>query len=293
VSDAVAQLEKLAPGYIVSEKPEKHEQFEVAGPKSVRVTATNSAGVVVADFVIGKSTPDWRGVYVRMPADSNDVMKVDANFRHNFVKDDTKPGAWRDKVIYAKEPKDVRKIEVALADETIVFERKLSPSKEAGKENELVATDDDEWTITAPITHTLDKYTGGSLARNIATLKCDGFATDKSAADAGLETPEAKVKATLADGSALEIEIGKEDAGKLYARKPGGEVLTVASYYLSNFKKKSTEWKPPEPPPAPPADATIPTDGTTPPAPAGDGTAPPAESTGGGTAPPAGSTGGG
>lgn len=290
VLDAVAQLEKLAPGYIVSEKVEKHEQFEVAGKNAVSVKATNSAGIVVADFVLGKTTPDWRGVYLRVPADSRDVMKVDTSFRHNFVKNDTNPGAWRDKVVYKAEPKDVRKIEVALAAETIVFERKLSPSKEAGKENELVATDDDEWSITAPIQHPLDKYTGGSLARNIATLKCDGYVSDKSAADAGLEPPEAKVKATLADGSVLELELGKDDAGKTFARKPGGELLSIATYLVSNFKKKSTDWKPPAPAPDPATDAGAPpADDTTPPAPTGDGTSPPA--TGDGTSPPA--TGGG
>ena len=32
--DAVNQLEKLAPGYVVSEQPEKHEQFEVAGKRA-------------------------------------------------------------------------------------------------------------------------------------------------------------------------------------------------------------------------------------------------------------------
>lgn len=270
VSDAVAQLEKLAPGYIVSEKPEKHEQFEVAGKNAVRVKATNSAGNVVADFTLGKTTPDWRGVYLRVPADSQDVMKVDSSFRHNFVKNDTNPGAWRDKVVFKSEPKDVRKIEVVLKDETLVMERKLSPSKEAGKENELVATDDDEWSITSPIQHVLDKYTGSSLARNIATLKCDGYVNDKSAADAGLEPPEAKVKATLADGTALELELGKDDAGKTFARKPGGEMLSISTYLVSNFKKKSTEWKPPEPPAeTPPTDPAAPPTETPPPA--GDG----------------------
>lgn len=270
VSDAVAQLEKLAPGYIVSEKPEKHEVFEVAGKNAVRVKATNSAGLLVADFVIGKTTPDWRGVYVRMPADSQDVMKVDTSMRHNFVKDDTKPGAWRDKVVFKADPKEIRKFEVAFKDETLVIERKLSPSKEAGKENELVATDDDEWSITAPIQHALDKYTGSSLARNFATLKCDAYVSDKSAVDAGLEPPEVNVKATLADGSTLVLDLGKEEAGKIFARKSGGEIVSVASYQLSNFKKKSTDWSPPPPPVeiAPPTDGSAPpTDGSAPPSP--------------------------
>ncbi len=258
--NAVQELERLAPGYIVAEKPEKHEQFEVAGKNAVEVTATNSAGVTVANFIMGKTTPDFRGVYVRTPPTSTDVMKVDSNIRPMFCKDDTKVGAWRDKSLFSAEPKDIRSFELTRADETISIERVLQPSKEKGKEGQLVASDDDTWNVTKPITASLDKFTGGTMARNLATLKADGFApADKTAKDCGLEPPVVKVVAKLEKGDTLELEIGKDDSGKVYARKPGGEIVTVQAYQLYNFQKKSSDFKPPEPPKTdPPANVPAP-----------------------------------
>lgn len=275
---AATQLEKLAPGFIVSEKAEKHEQFDVAGKNAVEVMATNTAGVKVAHFVIGKTTADWRSSYVRTPAESPDVLKLATDIRHTFCREDTKLGAWRDKTIFTADAKNLRKIELVRSDETIVIERQLTPSTEKGKEGQLVATDDDVWKITAPFALDLEKYMASAMARNLATLTCDGFASaEQKPADLGLDPPQVKVKGTLADGSTLEIELGNEDAGKTWARRPGGEVFQAMSYKLSNLVKKSADFKPPEPPKADPA-AAPPADGSVPPS----GGAPPATSDGAG-----------
>lgn len=263
---AATQLEKLAPGFIVSEKSEKHEQFDVAGKNAVEVSATNTAGVKVAHFVIGKTTADWRNSYIRTPAESTDVLKLATDIRHTFCREDTKLGAWRDKTIFTADAKNLRKIELVRSDETIVIERQLTPSTEKGKEGQLVATDDDVWKITAPFALDLEKYMASAMARNLATLTCDGFASaDQKPADLGLEPPLVKVKGTLADGSALELELGKEDAGKTWARRPAGEAFQAMSYKLSNMVKKSAEFKPPEAPTTDPAAGTTPADGSTPP----------------------------
>jgi hypothetical protein len=58
-----------------------------------------------------------------------------------------------------------------------------------------------------------------------------------------------KVLAKLDDGSALELEIGNEEDGKVFARKPGGERVTVATYQLFNFRKTVADFKPPAPEP--------------------------------------------
>lgn len=271
---AAEALGKLKPGAIVSDNKEKHEAFDVAGKNAVAITAKTNTGSEAGKLVLGKSTPDWSGCYVLYPPDSNDVMLVKDNVRHIFARGDNQPGSWRDKTIFKAEDKDVRGFEIVRADETLEFERVLSPSKEAGKENEKVATDDDEWKLVKPFEQTLDKFTGSAMARNFASLSCDSFHQGKETpAELQLDPPKHKITAKLADGSTLVLEVGKEDGGSVFARKAGGtEIYKIASYRLFNFTKKAADFKP-TPPPEPPK----PPEPGTPPAPEVPPTDKPAE----------------
>ncbi len=270
VKEAVESIGQIPNGNIVSTNPSKHEDFEVAGKKAIEVSAKTNSGEEVAKFVVGKSTSDFRGVYVRTPPDSNDVIYATKNVHHLFDRDDNKAGAWRDKTIFKSDAKQMREVEIVKPDETILVQRQLAapaPDPNASQPatpKEPVATDDDDWKVVKPVEGLMNRYTGNSIATTIADLKCEGFApADKKPADMGLEPPEARVTMKLADGSALTFEIGKEENGKRWVRVPGRtDVYQVMSYRLFNFLKKGSEFpeKKPEPIPAPtpaskPADA--------------------------------------
>lgn len=283
LADALARMK---PGHVVSENPAKHEDFEVAGTKAVRVSAKSTGGQTVGPFILGKTTPDWKGVYVRFPADSNDVMLVTSNVRSTFVRDENKKGGWRDKSIFKADAKNVREFEIVRAEETILVRRELKPAEE-GKEP--AATDEDDWKVVQPIEGKMSRYSANSMATTIASLSCDSYYTgDQKPADLKLEPPEARVTAKLADGSALVLEIGSEDSYRRYARVPGrDEVFQVSSGRLYEFLKKSADMveKPPEPPASAPAADTAP---ATEPGSGGDSNAAPAAPATGGDAPPAG-----
>src|SRR5690606_23202428 len=69
VRTALEALAGLAPGPVVSENAAKHVDFGVAGRDAIEVIAKDAAGAEVARFVLGSTTSDWRGAYVRFPAD--------------------------------------------------------------------------------------------------------------------------------------------------------------------------------------------------------------------------------
>ncbi len=274
VKQAVESLAQIPNGIIVSANPAKHADFDVAGKNAIEVTAKTNSGEEVARFVVGKNTSDFRGVYLRSPADASDVILVAKNVHHVFDKDDNARGAWRDKTIFKSDAKQVREFEIVKADETIVVQRQLTtpPAPTPTDPNASqpaapaapaapVATDDDDWKVVKPVEGLMNRYTGNSLATTVAELKCDGFAPgDKKLSDLGLEPPEARVTAKLADGSTLVFEIGKEEDSKRYVRVPDrSDVYRVMSYRLFNFVTKGAEFpeKKPEAASAP-AGETVP-----------------------------------
>ncbi|MFH0944760.1 MAG: DUF4340 domain-containing protein [Planctomycetota bacterium] len=239
IQSAVSALSKLKPGNIVSENPAKHADFEVVGEKAIEVTAVTSGGSEVVHFILGKTTPNWRGAYVRYPVDSDDVMLVETNIRSTFDRDGGKPGAWRDKKIFDADVKLIRGLEVVKPGETVRIERKLTESTEAGKEGELSATDQDDWNVVEPVAGKMSRYSANSLASTIAKLRADAFVEGgKPAAELGLDPAEAKVTARLETGEPLVFEIGKEVESKRYVRVPGNDdVYQIASYRLLDLLK--------------------------------------------------------
>ena len=243
VQSAVGALSKLKPGSIISENPGKHADFDVEGENAIEVVATSSSGAVVARFILGKTTPNWRGVYVRYPIDSDDVMLVETNIRTSFDKSGGKRGAWRDKTIFKSDSKLVRSVEIVKPEESVVIERQLSESTEEGKQGQLLATDDDEWNLLQPVEGKLSRYTANSMASAVALLKADSFVDEtKAPAELGLDPAEAEVTIKLAAGEPLVFRIGKEVDSKRYVQVPGqSDIYQVASFRLFDFLKKGEE----------------------------------------------------
>lgn len=243
VQTALTALDGLKPGNVVSENPAKHQDFDVAGENAIEVTARSSSGTELARLILGKTTPDWRGVYLRYPAESDDVMLVRNNIRNTFDKDGGAPGAWRDKTVFQADSRAIREFEIVRPEETVIIQRQLAASMEEGKEGELIATDEDDWKVIQPVEGLMSRYAGNNLARVTATLKCDGFVSDAgSLAEVGLDPPEARVTARMADGSSLVFAIGKERDSKRIIKVPDrDDLFTVPAFQLLTFLKKGEE----------------------------------------------------
>ncbi len=239
VNGALRALGDLKPGNVVSENRAKHEEFGVAGDDAIEVTAKNGAGQVLAEFVLGRSTPDWRGVYVRYPKDADDVMLLRANIRTTFDRGGGEPGAWRDKTVLRVDATAIRSIEIVKKDETVRIERQLTESTEKGNEGALLATAQDDWKVVQPVVGMMSRYAGNALAATIAELRADGFVPiGTNLVDIGLDPPVARVTATLEGGDTRVFEIGDEQDKVRTLRVPGqDDVYRVASYRVFEFLK--------------------------------------------------------
>lgn len=245
VRSALSALAGLRPGSVVSENPAKHQDFDVAGERALLVTARDAGGQVVARLTLGKSTADWSGVYARQPPESDDVMLLRSNIRSLFDRDGGKAGAWRDKTLFNADPRTVREVEITKPAETIVVKRQLAASLEPGREGELVASDDDDWLVVAPVEGLMSRYQGNSLATTAASLRAEGFADGaRSLAELGLDPPLARVTVRRAGGDPLVFDVGNEEEGKRFVRAAGvgdGDVALVASFRLAVYLKEGKE----------------------------------------------------
>ncbi|MGE5672203.1 MAG: DUF4340 domain-containing protein, partial [Fibrobacterota bacterium] len=97
-ANVVIALEKLASmkkGDKASANAEKQAIFEVDTVKGTSIEVFNTTGKSLGTFIIGKSTPDNNGNFVRMIG-SNDVYTVGGNIGDAFFTDMTR---WRNKLI--------------------------------------------------------------------------------------------------------------------------------------------------------------------------------------------------
>jgi hypothetical protein len=251
-ADVMRALGSMKPGKIVSENRAKHADFQVDGEQGVLVTATDDAGREVARFVLGKSTPNWSGVYVRYPADGDDVMLVDGNVRHSFTRGDNQPGAWRDRTVLSFDSRRLRWIEIAAPDETIRLERVVAGD---------AASDDDEWRMTAPVEGPVNRFAANAMAFTLSELQAERHHFGgEPLASLGLDPPHVRVTIGLDGGETLALQIGTEVDGRVrHVRLPEGEdVFLVPSVKLYGFLRPSAEMleKAPESPAAPAAPAS-------------------------------------
>lgn len=244
VRTALVAMAGLAPGPVVSENAANHVDFGVAGGEAIEVVARDAAGTELARFVLGTTTSDWRGAYVRWPHDADEVMLVPGNVRTSFDKAGGRRGAWRDKTILTGDPLAVRTVTIDKPDaERIVLERQLLPSTEEGREGELLPTDQDDWILVAPTEGLISRYAGNSMAATLADLEADGFHFGgESLEKLGFAPAVARVEATLADDRKVILEIGAEADARRYVRVSGqDDVFVVPSYRLFGFLEEAVD----------------------------------------------------
>jgi hypothetical protein len=235
----------------VSDNPAKRGAYEV-DDDGLKVKVEGTEGVLLAQWVIGKSGPDFLSTYVRKE-DSDEVFLLDQSLRRIFVR--VGPRQWRDKAIFRLSGPDITKMQWSREGKTVALE-----ADAAGN-----------WTLTAPATAPAQRDEAEALRNALSTLMSDDFAAGVSPAAAGLDAPYARMEFALRDGTRHTLEVGKEnDRSQRHARRGGSDTVFLVNNFRINTVFKSAEELQAPPPQAEAGAAAAP-----PPAPAsGPATAP-------------------
>jgi hypothetical protein len=217
IKDIVANLKDLKIESQVNLKLDdevrKDKQLDPA--HGVRVVASKGADKKVDDL-FGKSGTAGQLVVVGSKADAVWAAKGYSAF------------------LYTKEPKDFRDKEIAKFDDASASQ--VTVTNAHGTLSFTKAGD--AWAATfdkKPIPR-FDQEKVKDLLRAYKALSADDFGDGKSAAETGLDKPDATVNIRLADGKVHEILVGKVSAGtNRWAKRSSDETI----YQITNY---ASEW---------------------------------------------------
>jgi hypothetical protein len=229
-ANVVIALEKLAgmkKGDKVSANAEKQAIFQVDTVKGTSIEVFNTTGNSLGMFVIGKTTPDNNGNFVRMIG-SNDVYAVGGNIGDAFFTDMTR---WRNKLI-------------------LNFDKSLVTSlilvKKDGKTISMTKADSGNvWNIVAPekAPAKFDQVDG--ILEALSRYSTSNF-QDTAIADtvSGFNKPELSITIGFKAGS-KKITFGAKRAdNKIYAIVDGREqIYLVNDFEVASFNKEIKDLK--------------------------------------------------
>ena len=214
----------------VSNNPEKQAEFEVDST-GVEAKLMDENDKLLAHLFVGKTTPGFLSSYVR-PADSNDVYVAQGYLQSVFNKGTR---TWKDRTIFDFNKGNVTELNISSPEETV----------------ELRLDANGIWQMLKPETAAANTTEVDTLLTTFSGLNTDDFAEATDAlSDYGLDTPQSVISAALNDGTTATLYIGKEEEGKLYAKRDDKE--TVFRLFKSNVDrliKKSDTLKAEAPPP--------------------------------------------
>jgi hypothetical protein len=189
----------------------RYAEFELEDDKAVRVTAFKG-GDKALDAIFGKTGS--RGQMFRAP--DRDGVFIAKNYTGYQYQRDVKD--WRDRDLLKFEDGNVISVAIARPQGTLSFSK-----------------NDDKWTATVkgkPLAD-FDAEKIKDMLRSYKSLTAEDFADGKSAADTGLDKPEATVTITLKDnGGTIKLSFGKTSTGTArYAQKEGSpQVYTLSAW---------------------------------------------------------------
>lgn len=230
-------------GNVVSKSPEKRSLFEVDST-GLRVAIFAEGDKAVADFVIGKSGPDFQSNYVRL-TDGDAVYLSSELIRSAF---DKGRRGWRDRKILSFAPEEVTAVRFVNADTTVALRKSSEGTWDVEGDPTRVAR--------API---LD-----GVLRTLSRYMTDDFADSVVADTAGFSPPARTIEVTLSPGEPQVLEVGAMKSPTQYwVRRRGQEMIFVVSKGRVETLFKSpdelTEAKPePAAAPAAPSDSAPP-----------------------------------
>ena len=214
----------------VSDNPEKQAEFEVDST-GVEAKLMDENDKLLAHLFVGKTTPGFLSSYVR-PADANDVYVAKGYLQSVFNKGTR---TWKDRTIFDFNKGNVTELNISSPEEMI----------------ELRLDANGVWQMLKPEAAAANTTEVDNLLTTLSGLDTDDFAeAQDDLAEYGLDTSESVISAVLNDGTTATLYIGKEEEGKLYAKRDDKD--TVFRLFKSNVDrliKKSDTLKAEAPPP--------------------------------------------
>jgi len=219
----VEKLSKILFGDLVTDRADKHAEFEVDEPKATRVTVEDKAGKVRADFLVGKYQ---NGTTMMRPVGKNQVFQAIGSLKNVFAKDAT---GWRDKTILEFVREDAQRLEIGTAGGTIALAKKDEKSWQV--ESSSIAIDN------------LDQAMATQIVSSLAALKATGFA-DGAGAETGLDKPDATLSVTLKGGKTHRVLVGALQGENRFVRLPDGkQVFLVRKQSVERLVRRPIEFR--------------------------------------------------
>ncbi|MBI3180779.1 MAG: DUF4340 domain-containing protein [Myxococcales bacterium] len=206
VRAALDALVELRARDFVTERPEKHAEYELDEAKGLKVKVSME-GVALLELVFGKGAKGG-GVYLR-EAKGNAVFVTPSGFPWQVRKD---AGGWRRRVVTTAKAEEISKLSIALADGSkLSLQQGEGSAWTAGPETPL------------PAGFRFDPEAAGRLAQQFSSLNALDFADGLSEEALGLSGPHSVVEASLKDGRVVKLHLGtapdSQELGRAQALK--------------------------------------------------------------------------
>src|SRR5262249_47061795 len=216
---------------LISDKPERHGEYDLDDAKSLKVKII-SQGAPSVDLLVGKATKGG-GVYIREPK-SNSVYAAEGRFGWMVRKD---ANGWRKRSILSAKLEDVSEVTVAPKD----ADAYALVSGEGG------------WKLKEgaklPAGFRYDASAGQGVVQQLVNLRAQEFIDSSPGDEAlGLSGPHSIVGAKFKDGKEVKLHLGNEQEGKDNASKMVAvrlegdpQVYLLPNYAANVLTKKATD----------------------------------------------------
>lgn len=218
-------------GNVVSKSREKRTLFEV-DTTGIQIEIRGAGDAVLADFVVGKSGPDFQSNYVR-PADSDNIYLTGELIRSAF---DKGRRGWRDRKITSFAPEDATGLRYTMGDTLLAFSKGADGTWSVEGDASLVGR--------APV---ID-----GVLRTLSRYMTDDFADSVAADTAGFQPPARTIEVAFANGEPQRLEVGALKSPTQYwvRRDGGGMIYVVSKGRVESLFKGRDEISEPKPAPA-------------------------------------------
>jgi hypothetical protein len=269
VEDLLRALAALR-GEVRGRSGESFGEFLIDDERGIHVEISGRDGAAIQRLVVGKTTSDWSGSFVRRAGDdrvflTRENLRTLLRLRGTREEPKVEAAAWPELSFVRFPLEELRRVEVELPGSRLVAVREEPPPPAAGAageeaapegETEAAATPPEappaepRWVLAEPAGAPHDGDKVEALARSLAGLRAQKVAELAEGTDTGLASPERRVTATSAAGQTVTILVGAEvpdGNGARYARIEGiGAVYVLPGYGIENVWKKPADLAPSE-----------------------------------------------
>ncbi|MEW5802384.1 MAG: DUF4340 domain-containing protein [bacterium] len=222
--ESIKELKKA--NNIVSRNPENQNLYEVDPNKGIEVKVTDGNKKPLANFLVGKTGPDFMSTYLRK-AGSQEVLLCDGYHLRSMFSRTTKN--WYDLNVCTFTPEEISKIEIVEGD------KKLTLKKE-----------NDNWQLTDPNQAPAKKNLVDDMTNTLSRLRAIDLAVEETEklAEYELSPPAKQITVALSDGTEKKIMVGKKNDKNQYYVKADKDVLYLVSQFnISKLSKTFDELK--------------------------------------------------